>query len=45
MASTKAVIADYNDSIRIINKTVQNQLKQEKSRREALDRFAHSYPI
>lgn len=30
MASTKAVIADYNDSIRIINKTVQNQLKQEK---------------
>lgn len=30
MASTKAIIADYNDSIRIINKTVQNQLKQEK---------------
>lgn len=36
MASTKAVIADYNDSIRIINKTVQNQLKQEKEQEGSL---------
>ena len=36
MASTKAVIADYNDSIRIINKTVQNQLKQEKEQKGSL---------
>lgn len=36
MASTKAVVADYNDSIRIINKTVQNQLKQEKEQEGSL---------
>lgn len=36
MASTKAVITDYNDSIRIINKTVQNQLKQEKEQEGSL---------
>ena len=36
MASTKAIIADYNDSIRIINKTVQNQLKQEKEQEGSL---------
>ncbi|WP_405371582.1 hypothetical protein [Phocaeicola sp.] len=36
MASTKAVIADYNDSIRIINKTIQNQLKQEKEQEGSL---------
>lgn len=36
MASTKAIIADYNDSIRIINKTVQNQLKQEKGQEGSL---------
>ena len=36
MASTKAVNADYNDSIRIINKTVQNQLKQEKEQEGSL---------
>lgn len=36
MASTKAVIANYNDSIRIINKTVQNQLKQEKEQKGSL---------
>lgn len=30
MAASKVAIADYNDSIRIINKTIQNQLKQEK---------------
>lgn len=36
MASTKAVITDYNDSIRIINKTVQNQLNQEKEQEGSL---------
>lgn len=30
MAASKIAIADYNDAIRIINKTVQNQIKQEK---------------
>lgn len=36
MAASKAYIADCNDSIRIINKTVQNQLKQEKEQEGSL---------
>ena len=36
MAKTKAEIADYNDSIRIISKTVQNQLKMEKEQEGSL---------
>lgn len=36
MASTKAIISDYNDSIRVINKTIQNQLKQEKEQQGSL---------
>ena len=36
MAASKIAIADYNDSIRIINKTVQNQIKQEKEQEGSL---------
>lgn len=36
MAASKAAIADYNDSIRTINKTVQNQLKMEKEQEGSL---------
>lgn len=36
MAASKAYIADCNDSIRIINKTVQNQIKQEKEQEGSL---------
>ena len=36
MAASKIAVADYNDSIRIINKTVQNQLKQEKEQEGSL---------
>lgn len=36
MAASKIAVADYNDSIRIINKTVQNQIKQEKEQEGSL---------
>lgn len=36
MAASKIAIADYNDAIRIINKTVQNQIKQEKEQEGSL---------
>lgn len=36
MAATKVAITDYNDAIRIINKTVQNQIKQEKEQEGSL---------
>lgn len=36
MAASKAAIADYNDSIRTITKTVQNQLKMEKEQEGSL---------
>lgn len=36
MAASKAAIADYNDSIRTISKTVQNQLKMEKEQEGSL---------
>lgn len=36
MAASKAVIADYNDSIRTISRTVQNQLKIEKEQEGSL---------
>lgn len=36
MAASKAAIADYNDSIRIITKTVHNQLKMEKEQEGSL---------
>lgn len=36
MAASKAYIADCNDSIRIITKTMQNQIKQEKEQEESL---------
>lgn len=36
MAASKIAIADYNDSIRIINKAVQNQIKQEKEQEGSL---------
>lgn len=36
MAASKIAIADYNDSIRIINKTVQNQIKQGKEQEGSL---------
>lgn len=36
MAASKAYIADCNDSIRIITKTMQNQLKQEKEQEGSL---------
>lgn len=36
MAASKISIADYNDAIRIINKTVQNQIKQEKEQEGSL---------
>lgn len=36
MAASKAAIADYNDSIRIITKTMQNQIKQEKEQEGSL---------
>lgn len=36
IAASKIAIADYNDAIRIINKTVQNQIKQEKEQEGSL---------
>lgn len=36
MAASKIAIADYNDAIRIINKTVQNQIKLEKEQEGSL---------
>ena len=36
MADSKIHIADWNDSIRIITKTMQNQLKQEKAQENSL---------
>lgn len=36
MVASKIAIADYNDAIRIINKTVQNQIKQEKEQEGSL---------
>lgn len=36
MAASKIAIADYNDAIRFINKTVQNQIKQEKEQEGSL---------
>lgn len=36
MAASKAAIADYNDSVRTITKTVQNQLKMEKEQEGSL---------
>lgn len=36
MAASKAYIADCNDSIRIITKTMQNQIKQEKEQESSL---------
>lgn len=36
VAASKIAIADYNDAIRIINKTVQNQIKQEKEQEGSL---------
>ena len=36
MAASKAYINDCNDSIRIITKTMQNQLKQEKAQENSL---------
>lgn len=36
IAASKIAIADYNDAIRIINKTVQNQIKQEKEQKGSL---------
>lgn len=36
MAASKIAIADYNNAIRIINKTVQNQIKQEKEQEGSL---------
>lgn len=36
MAASKAYIADCNDSIRIITKTMQNQIKQEKEQEGSL---------
>lgn len=36
MAASKIAIADYNDAIRIISKTVQNQIKQEKEQEGSL---------
>lgn len=36
IAASKIAIADYNDAIRIINRTVQNQIKQEKEQEGSL---------
>ena len=36
MAASKAYVADCNDSIRIITKTMQNQIKQEKEQEGSL---------
>lgn len=36
MAASKAYINDCNDSIRVITKTMQNQLKQEKAQENSL---------